>query len=114
MIKINGVELPAPTTYKIGIMDISKAERNAAGTMVLDVIATKRKIEMSWKFLTNEQIKTLLQLVSDTFFDVEYLDPVTDALKTGTFYKGDRNLDAVSVVNGNIIYKDIKFNIIER
>ena len=47
MIKINGVAMPAPSEYSVSIMDISKAERNAAGTMIIERIATKRKIELN-------------------------------------------------------------------
>ena len=36
LIIIDGVEIPAPSEYSVGIQDISKAERNANGTMIID------------------------------------------------------------------------------
>jgi hypothetical protein len=114
MIKINGVVIPTPSDYTVGIMDLSKAERNARGDMIIERIATKRKIEMSWNYLTKEQLSNLFNLVSPVFFEVEYIDPQDNGIKTGTFYAGDRKAGALDYKNGVIRYKDISFNVIER
>lgn len=68
MIKINGVEIPTPSDYSVGIQDISKAERNANGTMIMERIATKRKIELVWKYLSKEDLSKVLNAVSPVFF----------------------------------------------
>lgn len=114
MFKIDGVAIPTPSGYTVGIMDLSKAERNAAGTMMIDRIATKRKLEFSWKYLSKEDLGKLFRAVSPVLFQVEYIDPVDDTLKTGYFYAGDRKAGALDYTNGTIRYKDITFNIIER
>lgn len=114
LIKINGVAIPTPSEYLIGIQDISKAERNANGTMIIDRIATKRKLELSWKYLNKNDLSNLLNKVSPVFFTVEYLDPQDNATKTGTFYCGDRNCGMLDFINSNPRYKDVKFNLIER
>ncbi len=114
MLKIDGATIPAPSDLAVGIMDISKAERNSAGTMVIDRIATKRKLEMSWKYLTKENLSTLLKAVAPVFFVVEYLDPEDNLTKIGTFYAGDRKAGALDYRNGNIRYKDISVNLVER
>lgn len=114
LITINGVELPAPSKYDIGIMDINKAERNAKGTMIIERITSKRKIQLSWKYLAKEELQQLYNLVKDTYFDVEYIDPQEGGIKTGTFYAGDRNVGAMDYIDGEIRWKDIKFNIVER
>ena len=67
MIKINGTQIPTLPTYQIGIMDLSIAERVASGLLMIERIATKRKIEMSWFYLTKEQLSSLLTLVSPCF-----------------------------------------------
>lgn len=114
MIKIDGITIPTPSDYQVGIMDISKAERNARGDLIIERIATKRKLEFSWKFLDKDHLSKLLKLVSPVFFKVEYIEPQDNAFKTGTFYVGDRKIGALDYRSGNIRYKDIKFNIIER
>lgn len=114
MIKIDGVDIPTPTDLVVGIMDISKAERNAAGTMLIDRIATKRKLELSWKFITKEDLSRVFRAVSDVFFQVTYIDPEENAIKTGSFYAGDRKAGALDYRNGNIRYKDVSVSLIER
>lgn len=114
MIKINGVSIPIPSTLQVGIIDISKGGRNAEGTLVIERIATKRKLELTWSHLSKEQLSDLLTRVSGVFFDVEYIDPQDNALKTGSFYCGDRSINTLDYLNEQIRYKDIKFNLIER
>ena len=112
--KIDGVNIPTPSALKIGIQDISKAERAANGDMFIERIATKRKLEPSWNYLSREELSALFRAVSSVFFEVEYIDPQDNATKTGTFYAGDRKAGALDYRNGVIRYKDISVNLIER
>lgn len=114
MLKVNGVALPTPSDYIVGIQDLSKAERNAKGMMIIERIATKRKLELAWKHLSKTELQQVLTAVSPVFFTVSYLDPQTNAQKTGTFYSGDRTVGALDYVDGQIRWKDIKFNLVEK
>ncbi|WP_243175525.1 DUF6711 family protein [Clostridium gasigenes] len=114
LISINGVEISTPSDYKVSIMDINKAERNARGDIIIERITTKRKIELAWKYLSKEDLSNLFNLVSGTFFSVDYIDPQDGNNRSGTFYAGDRSSGALDFMNGLIRYKDIKFNLIER
>jgi hypothetical protein len=108
VIKINGTTIEAPSTYQVNIEDISKADRNANGFMIIERIATKRKIEMSWNYLTQSRLSVLMQAVSQVFFTVEYIDPQDGAAKTGSFYSGGRSAGAIDYKNGEVRWKDIK------
>ena len=114
MIKIDGRAIPAPTDYGVGIQDISKAERNARGDMIIERIATKRKLELVFEFLPKSEHQQLLKAVAPVFFQVEYPDPETGAQRTGTFYAGDRTIGGLAYINGQMHWKDCKFNVIER
>lgn len=114
MIKIDGREIPTPSDYSVGIMDISKAERNARGDMIIERITTKRKIELGWKHLSKSDLQTVMNAVSPVFFSVSYIDPQSNSKKSGTFYAGDRNVGALDYLNGDIRWKDIKFSVIEK
>ena len=114
LIKINGVEIPTPSDYIPGIMDLSKAERNANGTMIIERIATKRKLDLTWKYMSKEDLSRVFNLVSPVFFAVEYIDPQDNGIRAGTFYCGDRTAGALDFIDGKIRYKDIKFNLVER
>jgi len=114
MVKINGFQLPTPSTYQIGIMDLSRAERVASGYLMLERIATKRKLELTWLYLEAASLSEVLTAVSPTSFIVEYFDPQTNSVKTGEFYCGDRGVESFDYRNGKIRWKNIRFNLIER
>lgn len=114
VITVGGVDFPSPSDIKIGVQDINKADRNTKGTMILERITTKRKLDLSWKFMTAANLAIVLNAVSGTFFTVTYTDPVTNALRTGTFYAGDRTVGVMDIRAGVTRYEDIKFNLIER
>ncbi|CQR51486.1 DUF6711 family protein [Paenibacillus riograndensis] len=114
MISINGVTLPSPTKYQVYIQDLSKGERNVNGLLLLERIATKRKIDLSWKMLSPSQYATILRLVSPVFFNVQYQDPEDATTRSGTFYAGDRSIGALNYTNGIVQYNELSFSIIER
>ncbi len=113
MIKIDG-QVFTPFSYKVGIYDISDAKRNAFGDILIDRIATKRKLELTWRYLDREELARLLAAVRPIFFQVTYPDPEENMEKTGTFYVGDRFVNAFDYKNGKIRWRDISFNLIER
>jgi hypothetical protein len=114
LIKINGVALPTPTALEVGIMDISKAERNAKGKMIIERVATKRKLFFTYSFLNEDDASTVLRAVSPTFYNVTYFDPQEKTMKSGSFYCGDRQLGMVDYIDGVPRFKDLSFDLIER
>lgn len=95
MLKINGVEVTAPKTFKVDISDLDgESNRNAAGELIRDRIAVKRKLSCEWPPLQMDEISTLLQAVKDIYFQVYYPDPMDGAFSTRTFYVGDRSAPA--------------------
>lgn len=111
---ISGVAIPTPTDFQVGIQDISKAERNANGKMIIERVATKRKLFFTYSFVTEANAAKILTALAPTFYDVTYLDPQDKKIKTGSFYCGDRTLGMVDYRNGVARYKDFSFNLIER
>lgn len=114
MIKINTTTIATPSTFSVSINDISKAERNANGKILIERIATKRKLEIGYSYLSQAGLASLLSAISSVFFTVEYPDPQTGALRSGTFYVGDRTAGAIDYQNNTMRWKDIKFNFIEQ
>lgn len=114
MIEVNNTPIPTPSRFKVGILDISNAERNADGDMMIDRVATKRKLELFWNELKPSQLSSLLGLVNNVTFFVKYPDPMTGDIETKTFYSGDKNIDMYSYVNGIPVWNDISFNFIEK
>ena len=88
LIKINGVEIPTPSTFNPSIMNLSNSERNANGMMIMEIIAQKQKLELSWKIISAEKLSSVLNLIDSTFFQVEYPNPKTNKTTTKTMYSG--------------------------
>lgn len=111
---INGVTVVAPKSFKVTISDVDgETGRNAAGYMLRDRVAVKRKLECEWGLLSQADMSTLLQAVKSEFFTVQYPDPER-GLTSGTFYVGDRSAPAYSWVNNLKPWSGLSMNFVER
>lgn len=113
LITISGVNIPTPTAFQVGIMDVSKAERNATGKMIIERVAVKRKLFFTYSYIVAYEASMILKLVAPTYYTVTYIDPQDDMMKSGSFYCGDRQLGYIDYQNGIPRYKDFNFNLIE-
>lgn len=113
LLNIGGVDMPAPTELTVSVQDISKADRNANGTMVLERIATKQKLQLKWSFISDTDLKTVLNAVSPTMYNVTYIDPVTNSYESKQMYCGDRSVGYIQFINNTVYYKDFAFDLIE-
>lgn len=113
MIKINNLDIPSPTGYAPSLIDITNGERNSKGTMFLDLIAKKWKLELVWGLLTQEELNGILApLDSGVTFNVTFLDLYGNTV-TKEFYKGDRRANGVLYKDGKMLWKDFSVNLIE-
>lgn len=113
MLKINGVAMPTPSEMTHSIYDITDGERDSTGTMHIDLIATKYKLECKWNVLTQANMTKILNTVNAITFSISFVDPVTGEEKTMNVYKGDRSIPIFKITNGENVYKDFKINFIE-
>lgn len=113
LITISGVALPTPSEFQVGVMDISKAERNATGKMIIERIAVKRKLFITYGYITASDAAKILKLVAPTYYTVTYFDPLENQMKSIQVYCGDRQLGMIDYQNGVPRYKDFGFNLIE-
>lgn len=114
MLKINGVSIATPKSFQVDVSDIDgETHRNAAGQLIRDRIAVKRKLSCEWPPLSQAQASRLLSAVSNVFFNVEYPDPIQGVV-TKTFYVGDRTIPMYRNIDGNILWEGLKMNFIEK
>lgn len=113
LITVGGVALPTPSDFQVGVMDISKAERNANGNMIISRVTTKRKLFLTYSYVTESDASLILRQVAPTTYTVTYIDPQTRSVKSGHFYCGDRNIGMLDYINGKPRYKELTFNLIE-
>ena len=114
MLKVNGTTIKTPKRMAIGIYDVSKnADRNAEGTIMIDRVAVKRKVECEWGALTNAEMSALLSACTAVFFSVTFPDPQTGGNKTMICYVGDRTAP-VYKYNGTPLWEGLRMNFIEK
>lgn len=105
--------MPTPSAMSPMIYDITEAERDSTGTMHIDLVATKYKLECSWAYLTQEQMTHILNAINPITFNVTFTDPKSGSDKTMNVYKGDRTIPILFIKEGKNYYKDFKVNFIE-
>lgn len=95
-LKLNNIFVKPPKSLKVSIQDIDgQTTRTAAGTMIRDRIAVKRKIECEWGALSPDDIRIILNAISNEFFTVSYPDPQYGQSEK-IFYCGDRSMPVYS------------------
>ncbi len=118
VIKINNISVPVmPKSFSVTAMDLDDGEsttRAADGTLNRDRVAVKRQIDIEWGLLTWDDTSNILQLMSNTFFEVYYPDPITGSYQTKTFYAGNRPCPVAFEKKGELFWQGIKVTLIER
>jgi hypothetical protein len=77
IISIGSAVLPAPTDYSVEEESIGRFERNAAGNLVGDLVAVKKRINCGWKMLEDSCFREILKAARGHFASVEFYDPAT-------------------------------------
>ena len=114
MIKINGVAIATPKIYEATVSDLDgESNRNAAGQLIRDRIAVKRKLNLEWGPLSQSEIAPILNAVSVVFFTVTFPDPQLGII-TKTMYVGDRTAPAYQYINEEVKWSGLKLNLIEK
>jgi len=114
MLKIAGVSVKAPTDLKIGRFDLTKSSRTASGKMVMDVIATKRRVDVIWKMLTDSELENIIDTITANkpFFTLEY--PDAGGQQTMTCYAGDILTSLWHTKNGVRYWEEVSIGFIEQ
>ena len=116
MITIGGTAIKEPSSFEINISDIVDLQLNLAGTVNADITALgKRTLTIGYNIMTATELSTLLTLLKANYFmTVIYVDPETNASKTISARVGDRSSTIYTFQSIKKIYRDIKFELIER
>lgn len=117
-IKINGVALPVdPIVFKVTISDLDDEEgttRGGDGTLNRDRVAVKRNIQLTFNTVSAAHASTILKMVKNVFFDVEYPDPEEGDFLTKTFYASNRPAAIAVKKTEGLFWNGLDFTLIER
>ena len=114
MLKIAGVTVETPSELTVGRYDITKASRAASGKMMMELIATKRRVDVVWKMLPDSDLKLIIDTITANkpFFTLEY--PDAGGTQTMTCYAGDILTSLWHTKNGIRYWEDVSIAFIEQ
>lgn len=110
MISIDGVDLPAPSKFKIQRSDLDSSDtyRNELGVLQRDRIRQGiYKIELEFNGKTSSEIHTIESAIEPAKLKVTFPSPTGTTTKT--MYVGDRN--GPEMVKNDEDYNKIRWNI---
>ena len=114
MLKINGTSFDQFTDYKVSYPKITKGERDSTGLLHLDLIARKKKLQLKWGVLTQEEASALLNKFDELLnFKCTFFNPRTGKDDTIDAYCNDPTISLLLYQDGVAYYKDFELNIIE-
>ncbi len=115
MFKINGRRIKSPMmdNFEIEHYNITKADRNAEGEMIMEFIAKKRKFLITYPIISKQEIEIIMNEIDTNkmFFRFEY--PDNGDIKVATVYAGPIRRTRHRSHMG-WYWKDVSFNLIER
>ena len=114
MLRIAEVAVKTPTELKVGRFDITKSNRTASGKMVMEIIATKRRVDCTWKMIPDSDLQTIIDTITahKPFFSLEY--PDAGGSKTMTCYAGDIVTSLWHTKNGIRYWEEVTIPFIEQ
>ena len=114
--KINNTDFSKlVSAMKIGFETLVSDDsgRNANGDTVIDVINTKAKVYITFRHMTEAEMKNLLAAINDYVVSVSFRNPKTNELSTITAYTGTPEPEYYTIQSNLVIYKPMELNFIE-
>ena len=102
MLKIDGVNIPSPSTYSFTESDlVENSTRNAAGYASWDVVRYNvGSLSLTWENAGRDEIMKICNAIrSKKKFNVTFTNTNTGQVETREFYSGDRANELVRYVS---------------
>lgn len=115
LLKAGDINLPSPTSVSISdeIIWSESTGRTLDGTMVGEAITEKKTINITWSWITEDQVKTIKDTIIAGFFPISFHDVGEDI--TITAYRGTLSRDcAGDIGDGLTWYKSVSVDIVQR
>lgn len=116
MLRVDGAEMPCPSSFGWGLQDISAAESGRSDDTIMhkNRVGQKRKISLAWVGKDWQITARILQAFNPEYIQVTYPDMMSGVYETRTFYVGDRSAPVKWWWAGNQRMEQISFDIIEQ
>lgn len=116
VLSINGINVSNLVKgLKVGYETLvsDSSGRNANGDTVIDVINRKIKLQVTFRAMTDAEMKKLLSSIANYVVNVTYRDSKTNGNKTITCYTSTPEPDYLFILPGRVMYKEMGINFIE-
>lgn len=116
ILTVNDTPLKTPAEVTWALQDISSPNsgRTLDGVMHKDRVAQKVKLSCKWPHMPISEASTLLKNVnSQVNFKLTYFDVMQGAMRTATFYVGDRAAPIDWLLENDKTVKEVSFDFIE-
>ena len=81
--KINSKSIKQPNEITLSFESLDKFERTMDGTMVVDLVGKKEKVEVRWNYLPDADMKLLAsEIKSGSFVSIDYASAEQQTIKT--------------------------------
>lgn len=114
--KIDGVEMPCPSKFEIGIQDVSDpdAGRDLTGRMWKGKVAQKITIDVAYPYPKPDLVASVLQAIEPEYIMVTFEHPRTMQETTIECYVGDRSAPYKFWWVNHKYFETLSFKLIER
>jgi hypothetical protein len=114
MLKIAGVSIKTPSELKVGRFDLTKSNRSASGKMMMEIIATKHRVDCTWNMIADPELQLIINTITANkpFFLLEY--PDVGGQMTMTCYAGDIVTSLWHTKNGLRYWEEVSIGFIEQ
>ena len=109
LISINGIEMPSPSKFNVRIEDRGDdSVFNVRGQRVVDRLAVKRLIDVTWPYLAGDAAAALMAAVTDgIFFTVAYPDPMEGGMREAECRALERSAKLSHLADGSAVWRDV-------
>lgn len=87
--------------------------RNANGDAVIDVQNRKNKVYVTFRHMTDQEMRTLLNAIKDFEVNCGFRNPQTGVIKTIYAYTGTPEPEYYTIQDNLVVYKPMTLNFIE-
>lgn len=104
---------PAPVDVSLSYYDLTKSERTADGTMQMEYITTKRRLNVMWSYMKDSDFQDMLSFfrLHKPFFNVVY--NVSGTEEDYLCYCGNIDTKLGYILNGIRYWEEITIAFIE-
>ena len=108
--------MPSPAKFNVNIEDRGDdSALNVLGQRVVDRLAVKRVMDVTWPYLTGEHAAALMAAVTEgVFFTVVYPDPMDGGLRETQCRALERSAKLFRLADGSAIWTDVAMKWEER